>query len=215
MEVEPHDDITTFLLHIRRSAADKTTSSSHDVTVSSADVDKATATSAIDTGDVDTEGGASAPPADMAIGNTNNPIGLDGTILMGPSDDTHVVNAAAPAGASQPPSPTNTGMDIGAVTTSSVTAACKRKGRGKGNHVAQDELAWISAQLLHPPSLPHANGRGAVKATTWPRMNTSVNVGRLSSSPRRATRRLAHNPQGRLATRQGTRGERGGRQRCS
>ena len=30
-------------------------------------------------------------------------------------------------------------MDIGAVTTYSVTTARKRKGRGKGNHVAQDE----------------------------------------------------------------------------
>ena len=139
MEVEPHDDITTFLLHIRRSAADKTTSSSHDVTVSSADGDKATATSAIDTGDVDTECGASAPPADMAIGNTNNPIGLDGTMPMGPSDDTHVADAAAPAGASQPPSPASTGVDIGAVTASSATAARKREGLGKGNHVAQDE----------------------------------------------------------------------------
>ena len=65
MNVGPQDDITTFLLHIRRCAADKATSSSHDATVTSADGDKATATSAIGTGDVDTEGGASAPPADM------------------------------------------------------------------------------------------------------------------------------------------------------
>ena len=37
------------------------------------------------------------------------------------------------------PAPANTFMDIGAVATSSVTAARKRKGRGKGNHVARDE----------------------------------------------------------------------------
>ena len=29
----------------------------------------------------------------MTIGNTNNPIGLDGTMPMGPNDDTHVVNS--------------------------------------------------------------------------------------------------------------------------
>ena len=63
MDVGPHHDISTFLLHIRRAADDDAASSSHDVTVSSADGDKANTTSAIGTGDVDTEGGASAPPA--------------------------------------------------------------------------------------------------------------------------------------------------------
>ena len=29
----------------------------------------------------------------MIIGDTNNPNGMDGTILMGPRDDTHVVNS--------------------------------------------------------------------------------------------------------------------------
>ena len=107
--------------------------------MSPAEGDKATAASAIATGDVDTGGRASTPPADMTIDSTNNPIGLDGTIPMGPRDDTHIVNAADPVGAPQPQPPTNTDMDIGAVTTSSVTAARKRKGRGKGDHVAQDE----------------------------------------------------------------------------
>ena len=93
MDVGPHGDITTFLLHIRRRAADNATSSSHDMTVSSADGVKATATSAIGTGDVDTEGGAPAPPSGTIIGNTNNPTGLDGTIPIGPSDDTHVANS--------------------------------------------------------------------------------------------------------------------------
>ena len=63
------------------------------MTVNSADGVKAAATSAIDTGDVDTEGGAPAPPAHMTIGNTNNPTGLGGTMPIGPSDDTHVVNS--------------------------------------------------------------------------------------------------------------------------
>ena len=93
MEIGPHDDKTTFLSHIRRRAADKATSSSHDMTVSSADGDKATATSAIDTGDVGMEGSASAPPADVTTNNTVNPIGFGGTIPMGPSDDTHAVNS--------------------------------------------------------------------------------------------------------------------------
>ena len=75
-------------------------------------------------------------------------------------------------------------------------------------------LAWMLNRLLHPPSLPHANGRLAVATTAWPRMNTSASVGRLSSSPRRAARRLAHDPQGRLPTRQGAGGEgRGGQRR--
>jgi hypothetical protein len=46
--------------------------------------------------------------------------------------------AAAPAGASQPPTLANTGVDIGAVATSSATAARKRKVRGSCSHVAQD-----------------------------------------------------------------------------
>ena len=75
----------------------------------------------------------------MTIGTTNNSIGLNRTILTGPSDHTQVANAADPADASQPQPQANTGVDIGAVATSSVTAARKRKGRGKGNHVAQDE----------------------------------------------------------------------------
>ena len=65
-------------------------------------------------------------------------------------------------------------------------------------------LAWMSTRLLHPPPLPHANGRVAVSTTERPKMNASANAGRLSSSPRRATRRRAHDPQGRLPTRQGT-----------
>ena len=48
---------------------------------------------AIDTGDVDMGGRTSAPPADMTIGDTNNPTGIDGTIPMGPNDDTHVINS--------------------------------------------------------------------------------------------------------------------------
>ena len=68
MEVEPHDDITTFLLHIRN-VADDAASSAQDVNVRSADGAKSTATSAIDTGDVDTDGGAFAPPADCRHGH--------------------------------------------------------------------------------------------------------------------------------------------------
>ena len=44
-------------------------------------------------------------------------------------------------------------------------------------------LLRMAARLLHLPSLPHANGRGVVHTTTWPRMNSSANVGRLSLSP--------------------------------
>lgn len=139
MDVGPHHAISTFLLHIKHAADDAASSSSHDVTASSADGNKATAASAIGTGDVDTEGGASAPPADMATGTTNNPIGLNGTTPMGPSDDTQVANAADPAGASQSPPPAKICVDIGAVATSSVTVARKRKARGGHNRKAQDE----------------------------------------------------------------------------
>ena len=66
---------------------------------------------------------------------------------------------------------------------------------------------------LHPPPLPHANGRFAVSTTERPKMNTSANAGRLSSSPRRATRRRAHDLQGRLPIRRCTRGEGRSRQR--
>ena len=82
-------------------------------------------------------------------------------------------------------------------------------------HTLPLTLVWILKRLLHPPSLPHANGRGAVRAAAWPEMNASANVGRLSSSPRKATRRLARDPHGRLATRRGTRGKRRGGQRRS
>jgi len=139
MGVGPHDDISTFLSHIRRAADDAASSPSHAVTVNPADGDKATAAPTIDTGNIDTGCRASTPPTDMTIDSTNNPTGLDGTIPTGPNDDIHVANATDPVGAPQPEPPANTDMDIGAVTTSSVTAARKRKGRGKGNHVAKDE----------------------------------------------------------------------------
>ena len=42
---------------------------------------------------------------------------------------------------------------------------------------------WISARLLHPPSLLHANGRLAVATTGRPRMATSVSVGLLLVPP--------------------------------
>ena len=52
--------------------------------------------------------------------------------------------------------------------------------------------------------LPRANGRGAVRAATWPGMNASAYAGRIPSSPRRTIRRLTRDPYGRLATRWGT-----------
>ena len=52
MGVGPHDDISTFLLHIRRAADGAASSLSHNVTVNPADGDKATAASAIGTGNV-------------------------------------------------------------------------------------------------------------------------------------------------------------------
>ena len=90
MDVGPHDDISTFLLHIRRTADDAGSSLSHNVIVNPADGNKATAASTIDTGNVDTEGRASTPPTDMTIDSTNNPTGLDGTMPTGPNDDIHV-----------------------------------------------------------------------------------------------------------------------------
>ena len=42
-------------------------------------------------------------------------------------------------------------------------------------------LLWISARLLHPPSLSHANGRLAVATTGRSRMNTRASVGLLVS----------------------------------
>ena len=42
---------------------------------------------------VDTDGGDAAPPAEMNIGNTNNPVGLDGDIAMGPGDGILVINS--------------------------------------------------------------------------------------------------------------------------
>jgi len=93
MDVGPHDDISTFLLHIRRAADNAASSLSHDVIVNPADGDKATAASAIDTGNVDTGGKASTPPTDMAIDDTNCPTGTLGIIPTGPSDDTHITNS--------------------------------------------------------------------------------------------------------------------------
>ena len=63
VDAEPHDDISTFLLHVRR-IADDTASSAQNMNVRPADGAESVATSAIGTGDVDTEGGASASPAD-------------------------------------------------------------------------------------------------------------------------------------------------------
>ena len=47
--------------------------------------------------------------------------------------------AAAPAGATQPPSPANTSVDVGAVVASSGTVARKRTRRSKHSHVVRDE----------------------------------------------------------------------------
>jgi hypothetical protein len=63
------------------------------VIVNPADDDKATAASAIDTGNVDTGGKASTPPTDMTIDDTNCPTGTLGIIPTGPSDDTHITNS--------------------------------------------------------------------------------------------------------------------------
>ena len=91
-DVEPRDDISTFLLHVRR-IADDTASSAQNMNVRPADGAESVVTSAIGTGDIDTEGGASAPPTDITTDNTNNPVGFDGATPMGPNDDTLVVNS--------------------------------------------------------------------------------------------------------------------------
>ena len=44
----------------------------------------------------------------------------------------------------------------------------------------------MMARLLRPPSLPRVNGRGAVLATTWPRMNASANAGQGGGLPFRS-----------------------------
>ena len=59
MDVGPHDDISTFLLHIRRAADDAASSLSHNVIVNP--------------GNVDAGGRASTPPTDMTIDSTNKP----------------------------------------------------------------------------------------------------------------------------------------------
>ena len=50
-----------------------------------------------------------------------------------------VLGVAAPAGASQPPSPADAGVDVGAVITSPVTVARRRTRRSKHSHVVRDE----------------------------------------------------------------------------
>ena len=47
-------------------------------------------------------------------------------------------------------------------------------------------LLRMMARLLRPPSLPRVNGRGAVLATTWPRMNASANAGQGGGLPFRS-----------------------------
>ena len=69
-------------------------------------------------------------------------VDFDPTSAWGGGDEVTatmpVFGAAAPAGASQPQTMARTGVDIGAVATSSATAARKRKVRGSCSHVAQD-----------------------------------------------------------------------------
>ena len=50
-------------------------------------------------------------------------------------------------------------------------------------------LPRTTVRLLHPPSLLRASGRVAVNKNTSPGTHARANVGRLSSSPRRTTRR--------------------------
>ena len=138
MDVGPHDDISTFLLHIRRAADDAASSLSHNVIVNPADGDKATAASAIDTGNVDTGGRASTPPTDMTIDSTNNPTGLDGTIPTGPNDDIHVANATDPVGAPQPEPPANDNVATWTPTDTSTTTVHGKKRHRKRSHKAQD-----------------------------------------------------------------------------
>ena len=67
-----------------------------------------------DNGDVDTGDSTPTLPTDMAIGDTDNPTGVDGTIPMGPNHDTHAVNSDTAA------SPTLKATTTSAVDTGDV-----------------------------------------------------------------------------------------------
>ena len=73
MNVGPQDDITTFLLHIRRRAADNANSSSHDMTASpttNTDVVADTAAAADDTNALGASGANTEVAIDIATGVT-------------------------------------------------------------------------------------------------------------------------------------------------
>ena len=73
-----------------------------------------------------------------------------------------VFGAAAPAGATQPPSPANTSVDVGAVVTSSGTVARKRTRRSKHSHVVRDERKRQRRAVLLSTT------QGDTGAGTWP-----------------------------------------------
>ena len=137
------EHICSFLLHIRRCADDEAAG----LVVGAAPPDTGAGV------DVDTAPGAAVlgvaadPTTSVDVDNADDLFAdvddFDPTSVW--DDDNEITtaipvlgSAAVPAGASQPPPPTNTCMDISAVATSSVTAARKRKRRSKHSHVAQD-----------------------------------------------------------------------------
>jgi len=93
----------------------------------------------------------------MAIGDTNNPTGIDGTMPMGPSDDTHVANsdtAASPTfedtTANMQPNPGPTQRSVYTESThpppATINASPKKRRRtSRGPAQAARQAAFIAS----------------------------------------------------------------------
>ena len=108
----------------------------------------------------ETADGASAYPADVTTGNTNNPVGLDRTTPMGPNNDTLIVNsdtAASPTLEKTTASTVDTGPNADTHIADSDTAASptlKRKRKYSPAHAARGisrrAVVCSSSSSWHP-----------------------------------------------------------------
>ena len=137
------EHISSFLLHIRRCADDKAAG----LVLDAAPPDTGTGVTVGSAPGVAVTVVITDPAADMDVVTAgdlfDDVVDFDPTLAWGDSDEVTAtvpaIGAAAPAGASQPPTSADTCMDIGAVAASSATGTRKRKARGSRNHVTRDE----------------------------------------------------------------------------
>ena len=98
------------------------------------------------TGDVDTRGKTSAPPVDMTIDDTNNPTGMDGTMPMGPNDNTHIANSDTAASPTLTPTENTYPLPVALPGNTGANVSSKKRRRSGGPARAAREAAFSASK---------------------------------------------------------------------